>query len=285
MALTRRSFLSVSAAAAGAWASRAAWSQQASRPAGFTFVQLCDTQLGMGGYEHDVETFKLAVVHINSLEPRPAFVVICGDLVNTPGSEKEIRDFKAIRAGLKTDCFCVPGNHDVGNDAKPELLKAYREALGADYYAKSLPDCVLIGLNTQLWKTPVEGETQKQTDWLETALAEVAAARKPIIVFGHHPLFLAEPDEKEEYFTFPATLTATSSASTRAFNWSPPRRPAATSTRPPWACAPGRSAPRGRTVTSTSRSAGPSPRRTPSPPLRKADLLHRARREDAEGGE
>ena len=204
MTLTRRSFLSGSAvAAASAWATRAAWAEQARKPAGFTFVQMCDTQLGMGGYEHDVETFKLAVEHINGLTPRPAFVVICGDLVNTPGSEKEIKDFRAIKAGFKMECFCVPGNHDVGNEPKPELLKTYRESMGEDYFSKELTDCVLIGVNTQLWKSPLGGESDKQTAWLEKALGEAAAARKPIIAFGHYPLFLAEAQEKEEYFNLP----------------------------------------------------------------------------------
>jgi len=50
----------------------------------FSFVQLCDTQIGFGsvGYENDLEKFKQAVVQINDLNPD--FVVICGDLVNTP---------------------------------------------------------------------------------------------------------------------------------------------------------------------------------------------------------
>lgn len=43
----------------------------------FTFVQLCDTQLGIGGYEHDIKTFKQAVKQINKLNPD--FVVICGE--------------------------------------------------------------------------------------------------------------------------------------------------------------------------------------------------------------
>ena len=51
-----------------------------SEPLLFSFVQMCDTQLGMGGYEHDVKTFGLAVDQIN--EMKPDFVVICGDLVN-----------------------------------------------------------------------------------------------------------------------------------------------------------------------------------------------------------
>ncbi len=51
-----------------------------SEPLLFSFAQMCDTQLGMGGYEHDVKTFGLAVTQINKL--KPDFVVICGDLVS-----------------------------------------------------------------------------------------------------------------------------------------------------------------------------------------------------------
>lgn len=179
---------------------------QANKPppdAVFTFVQICDTQLGMGGYEHDVDTFRLAVKHINELSPRPAFVLVCGDLVNTPGSEKELAEFLAIKAGLKMDCFCVPGNHDVGNKVKPELLKRYRETLGRDYYTKELPQCVLVALNTQLWKSPIEVESAKQDAWLTRSMPEGAAVRKPVIAFGHSPLFVREPQEKEEYYSLP----------------------------------------------------------------------------------
>ena len=51
-----------------------------SGPLLFSFAQMCDTQLGMGGYEHDVKTFGLAVTQINKM--KPDFVVICGDLVS-----------------------------------------------------------------------------------------------------------------------------------------------------------------------------------------------------------
>ena len=63
----------------------------------FTFVQICDTQLGMGGYEHDINSFKQAVKQINKL--KPDFVVICGDLVSTP-NDKSFTDFKKIKDGL-----------------------------------------------------------------------------------------------------------------------------------------------------------------------------------------
>ena len=40
----------------------------------FTFIQMSDTQLGMGGYEHDVKTFKQAVVQINAMKVDMVFM-------------------------------------------------------------------------------------------------------------------------------------------------------------------------------------------------------------------
>ncbi|MBT6400407.1 MAG: hypothetical protein HOK04_11500, partial [Verrucomicrobia bacterium] len=96
----------------------------------FTFIQMCDTQLGMGGYEHDVMTFTLAVKQINAM--KPDFVVICGDLVQT-ANDKSFEDFNRIRAGFKLPCHCAAGNHDVSNNPTPESLRRYREKIGQDY--------------------------------------------------------------------------------------------------------------------------------------------------------
>src|SRR5258706_8872100 len=86
------------------------------RPQPFTFVQMCDPQLGMGGYEADVARFKQAVKQINGLQPD--LVVICGDLVNK-ADEKSYADFNAIKAGFAVPCYCAPGNHDVANSPTP----------------------------------------------------------------------------------------------------------------------------------------------------------------------
>ncbi|MDP4678851.1 MAG: hypothetical protein NWS46_00615, partial [Cyclobacteriaceae bacterium] len=58
---------------------------------------MCDTQLGMGGYEHDKATFKQAVRQINNLDPD--FVVICGDLVHW-ANDSSFNDFNNIKAGF-----------------------------------------------------------------------------------------------------------------------------------------------------------------------------------------
>ena len=167
----------------------------------FVFVQMCDTQLGMGGYEHDVETFKQAVNHINML--KPDFVVICGDLINTTEDDQAFADFNGIKSGFEMPCYCAAGNHDVGNAPTAELLERYRALVGRDYYTLNHKGCVFVVVNTQLWKAPVEGESAKHDAWFKRALQAASERGAPVFVVGHYPLYLAEPDEAEEYFNLP----------------------------------------------------------------------------------
>jgi 3',5'-cyclic AMP phosphodiesterase CpdA len=163
----------------------------------FTFVQMCDTQLGMGGYEHDVMTFKLAVKQINSI--KPDFVVICGDLVQK-ANDKSFADFNAIKAGFKIPCHCAAGNHDVGNKPTLESLKRYRETIGKDYYSFENKGFTFIVANTQLWKAPLAGESEKHDAWFKKTLEAAKEKNSPAVIVVHYPLFLKEPNEKENYY-------------------------------------------------------------------------------------
>ncbi len=167
----------------------------------FTFVQLCDVQLGFGGYEDDVQAFSLAVEKINTL--KPDFVVICGDLVHLP-EDRAFADFRRIRATLAVPSYCAPGNHDVGGEPNAKTLARYREMFGADYYRFTHKGHEFVVVNTQLWKSPVEGETEKQDAWLAETLAAARRAGRPVIVVGHIPLFIKEADEPDEYFNLPS---------------------------------------------------------------------------------
>jgi 3',5'-cyclic AMP phosphodiesterase CpdA len=166
----------------------------------FTFVQLCDTQLGMGGYEHDLATFRQAVAQINTL--KPDFVVLCGDLVHD-ATETSFADFKQVKATLEVPCHCVPGNHDIGGTPSPESLRTYRRVIGPDYYSVEHKGSVFVFVNTQLWKSPVESESAKHDHWLEQTLETAAQAGLRIFIVGHIPSFLEEPDEAEAYMNLP----------------------------------------------------------------------------------
>ena len=166
----------------------------------FSFVQMCDTQLGMGGYKHDVMTFKLAVKQINAM--KPDFVVICGDLVQTP-NDKSFADFNAIKAGFKLPCHCAAGNHDVKNEPTPESLKRYRETIGKDYYSFENKGYTFVVANTQLWKAPLAGESEKHDAWFRKTLESAKKKNSPAIIVVHYPLFVKEPNEEESYYNLP----------------------------------------------------------------------------------
>ena len=197
-------------AAAGAFALQ----EQAEDPAGsatgksFTFVQICDPQLGMGGYEHDLKTFRQAVVQTNAL--KPDFAVICGDLVARL-NDKSVEDFNRIKAGFSVPCHCVPGNHDVfhgpqdkrNNISPPQSLANYREAFGKDYYSFEHKGHLFLCANTMLWRVDLEGESEKHDQWVKETLAAASERGLPVFVVIHHPLYADRPDEEDSYTNLP----------------------------------------------------------------------------------
>ena len=166
----------------------------------FTFVQLCDTQLGMGGYEHDVQSFEQAVKQINEINPD--FAVICGDLVNN-ASDSSYSDFLKIKEEFKIPCYVAPGNHDVGNIPNDTTLNYYRKTIGKDYYTFQNKGYSFIVTNTQLWKINVEDESGKHDSWFKHTLDSLGNNNTPVFVIGHFPIFLETPDEEEVYFNLP----------------------------------------------------------------------------------
>lgn len=171
------------------------------QPEPFSFVQLCDTQLGMGGYEHDIQTFRQAVRQINELDAD--FVVICGDLVHN-ASDSSYADFKAILNGLNVPSHLVSGNHDVGNVPTDTTLRYYRKTIGDDYYHFDHNDHSFVVTNTQLWKVEVENESEKHHTWFEETLKSQSEKENPVFVLGHYPLYTERPDEEDHYYNLPA---------------------------------------------------------------------------------
>ncbi|MBW2316829.1 MAG: metallophosphoesterase, partial [Deltaproteobacteria bacterium] len=134
------------------------------------FLQMADTQFGMyskpavlsylgwrfreGSFERETENMEKAIAHANRL--RPSFVVICGDLVNTPGHPEQVAEFQRIAAGIDASIplHLVAGNHDVENEPTPETLASYRETFGRDAYAFRHGEVYGIVLNSQLIHSP-----------------------------------------------------------------------------------------------------------------------------------
>lgn len=176
----------------------------------FFFVQLADPQLGFSednrSIDRDAALFERAIEHANRL--RPAFVVVCGDLVNIPGSEAQAAEMLRISRKLAPDIpiHWVAGNHDVGNVPEAGSLKLYRDTFGPDWYTFDERGCRFVVLNSAVVQHPEEcpGEAVRQRLWLSSTLRKGPGEQcVHTFVFQHHPWFLTAADEPDEYFNIP----------------------------------------------------------------------------------
>ena len=176
----------------------------------FVVMVLADPQFGMweedAGFARESASFEAAIAAANRL--RPAFVVVCGDLINRPGDENQRRELLRIAGKLDPaiPIHWVAGNHDVTNEPGPDDLAWYRKSFGPDRYSFRHGGCTFLILNTTIIKSPekVSEEEADQRTWLRE---ELERAREEgsvqIVLFQHHPWFLTDPAEEDQYFNIP----------------------------------------------------------------------------------
>ena len=176
----------------------------------FYFFQMADTQFGMftdnKGFEKETANFEKAVESANRLHP--AFVIVCGDLVNRTGDQTQIAEYKRIAAKLDRSIpiYNVAGNHDVGNKPTAASLADYHKNFGPDYYTFQYGNLYGIVLNSSLFFDPsgAPEEAAKQEAWLRSTLEGTTKMKnKNIVVFEHIPWFINQPDEADQYFNIP----------------------------------------------------------------------------------
>ncbi len=181
----------------------------------FTFIQMSDPQFGMftenQSYEHETANFEFAIAAANRLKPR--FVVVTGDLVNEAGDAAQVAEYLRVAAKLDPaiKLYNVPGNHDVGNQPTPASLAAYRKVFHHDYYQFRIDDFAGIVLNSSVIAAPdgVPEDAARQEQWLRTMLdKERREDVRRIVIFQHHPWFLSDAGEPDQYFNIPKATRA-----------------------------------------------------------------------------
>ena len=193
----------------------------------FYFIQAADTQLGLmynfgsngengvsypdSKWDTEIELCRQSVDILNNLSPKPAFFIVCGDLVDAFNDKypeiraRQEKDFKEIYSKLSPDIpmICVCGNHDVGNSPTKESIENYKKSFGDDYFSFYKNGCCFLVLNSQFYEdsTHVPELYKDHEDWLE---AELKRARKAgvthIVIFQHIPWFVEQPLEEKFYF-------------------------------------------------------------------------------------
>jgi 3',5'-cyclic AMP phosphodiesterase CpdA len=129
------------------------------------------------------------VAALNAFVPAPDFVVVSGDLADTPNVE-EYDYLKRLLAPLKLPFAGIPGNHDsreLMHSAFPDA--AYAFPSGALNQKIEVGELDLLLLDSSVPGKP-HGLLEPETlQWLEQSLS--ASASRPALLFLHHPPFIA----------------------------------------------------------------------------------------------
>jgi len=134
------------------------------------------------------QALQRCVACLNKLSPAPDFVVISGDLADTPGVE-EYDHLARLLAPLQLRFACIPGNHDSRQMMRAAFPSAdYAFSSGALNQLIALGELDLILLDSSVPGMP-HGELDAPTlRWLDATLA--SASKRPALLFLHHPPFL-----------------------------------------------------------------------------------------------
>jgi 3',5'-cyclic-AMP phosphodiesterase len=127
------------------------------------------------------------VAALNGFDPAPDFVVISGDLADTPTAD-EYQHLKQLLAPLKLPFVSVPGNHDARDMMRAAFPdQSYAASVGPLNQKLEVGDLDLLLLDSSVPGKPHGELDERSLRWLESVLA--ASDRRPALLFMHHPPF------------------------------------------------------------------------------------------------
>ena len=127
------------------------------------------------------------IKELNRFLPRPDFVIISGDLVDSP-SKEAYDHLLALLSPLEIPFAAVPGNHDDRDLMRAALPDGYAWPSGALHSLRAICDVDVVLVDST---TPGRDYGTLDADslaWLEGVLA--ASPSRPALVFMHHPPFV-----------------------------------------------------------------------------------------------
>jgi plastocyanin len=162
------------------------------------FAQISDSHIGFSKEANkDVTaTLQEAVVKLNALPQRPAFVLHTGDITQLAKPE-EFDTANEVLKGIRSDrVFYVPGEHDVATDNGASYLQRYGKGTkGGGWYSFDHSGAHFIGLvNVLNLKAGGLGSLgPDQIAWLKKDVAGLSSST-PIVLFAHVPLWTVYPE-------------------------------------------------------------------------------------------
>jgi 3',5'-cyclic AMP phosphodiesterase CpdA len=159
----------------------------------FRVAQISDTHLSREK-PFFVENFKCvgeALAH-----ELPDLVINTGDVtLDGSSNEGDLIEARRLHDNLRVPYLCIPGNHDVGDNADvpnahhvldAEGRARYLRHFGRDWWHVDVPAWRIIGVNAQLYASGLAA-ADEQTAFVAEAVA--AARERRIALFIHKPLF------------------------------------------------------------------------------------------------
>lgn len=180
----------------------AAGAQKTSVTDTLRIAHLCDPQIGFykDSLYVDIAAFEREIENVNAL--RPDLVVIAGDMVNIPDSTY-FGLFKKSVSKLEVPVVYTPGNHDIYAPATQRGIDNYTKVFGPDLTVTPVKGRTLISFNTQLFSNAAPELIIGHRRRLVKAVEEAGKKGGGVIMLSHIPPFVAQIDEKEEYFNLP----------------------------------------------------------------------------------
>ena len=162
----------------------------------------------LDGFSKETLLFTEAIETANKINPN--FVVICGDMVQDSDSEEQFEELMRISQLLNHEIklYYVAGNHDVGNSPTQVDLDKYKERFGEYNYSFQEANCYFIVINSAICHDPslVPDEWDTLISFLEKELKIAASVQqRHKIIFMHHPLYLNDPNEGDNYHVIPSS--------------------------------------------------------------------------------
>lgn len=127
------------------------------------------------------------VARLNALRPRPALVVVSGDLVDT-GADAEYAHLRELLRPLQLPLAVIPGNHDARDGLRRAFPdQPYAAGEGALNFVHSVGPFDLLCVDSTVPGAPHGLLDPATLAWIDLTLA--AAPERPAILVLHHPPF------------------------------------------------------------------------------------------------